>query len=572
MKTIPNPFLRFCLKIIAVLAFVYFTNPGFSDRLKLLIDDQNYPTIVVFIMLWIFSLFVLITTSLQQNLFTRIFWGLIISITTAISYGFFVAGGSELEVLDVFELWQAKHEAGRAVSHYLNPAVQGAVIALLGLIIICFSPPKVGRKSAKFLSLISWLPLIPLIAFSTLIFLKSDKAVAGLPQQFSPASMAIAISYKSYMYSIPERKSVQSPPRNQAKAKHLLYLVDESINPNYLFSSDNKYLKGFNDNKSKIADFGVAISGSNCSARSNAILRLGATHTNLIQSVKTNPSIWQYAKKAGFRTVYIDSQATSIIASKPNDYQNYMTSTEAAFIDSFHKVKNVPAPQLDFHLLELIKKELSSDIPTFIYANKNGAHFPYNDNYPDSEAIHQPALSKEQSKGFARLVDFYKDGQGFEVVINTYKNSVHWTVDMFFRQFFNDLNLDDIAVIYTADHGQHLEPSKTTHCTSGDGAPATEGLVPLMLMTSNSSLLSEFTAAAKTNHNNTDHFALFPTVLNLLGYSHADEMIKSYGPTLFDTLNDNKAAFNTGDILGVISTDTIWREVSQQERTLDYPR
>ena len=565
MKATVKPILSTLCKAIPLLLFIYFTNQGFSHRLNYLIDYQNYSTLIVFSFLWAFSILVLFIISFQQNLFIRLFWGIIIAFATAISCGFYAAGGSELEVLDVFELWQAKHETGRALTHYSNAAIKACLVAIVGLLIFIMPPPKVAKRVSKFLSVFAWLPLLPLLMFSTLIFIKSDKAVAGLPQQFSPTAMAIAIMYKSTIHEMPKRETVKYKPETKPKTKHLLYLVDESINPEYLYTSNGNYLKGLDDHKSKIADFGIAVSGSNCSARSNAILRLGATRDNLINSVKTNPTIWQYAKKAGFRTVYIDSQASDKVVTKPNNFQNYMTADEARFIDVMYKIKNVPDPQLDYELLQLVKKELANEYPTLIYANKNGAHFPYNDNYPESETKFLPVLSNKKNEGLSGLMDLYKNKDGLQAVINTYKNSIHWNVDKFFQLFFNQIDLKETVVIYTSDHGQYFDVASTTHCTSGEGAPVDEGLVPLMLMSDNENLISGFNKAAKANFNKADHFSIFPTMLNLLGYSKNNQ--NSYGPTLFDTSKGRMSAFNTGDILGIISTDTMWREVSSEERT-----
>ena len=562
MKINSNLLVNFGLKALALVAFVYFTNQNFSQRLSYLISDQKYSILIVFTVLWVFSILVLFTVSFQQKAIYRIFWGAIIALTTAISYGFYAAGGSELEVLDVFELWQARHEAGRAVSYFMDATIKAGIVALIGFAIIAYPPPKLSNKTAKYLGYTAWLPVLPILIFCSLIYIKSDRAVAGLPKQFSPISMVMAIGYKSLMHTPQERGTVKSAPVKPPKAKHLVYLIDESVSPNYIYSRQDQYLKGFDDNLNKIADFGVAVSGSNCSARSNAILRLGATRDNLIQTVRTSPSIWQYAKKAGFKTVYIDAQASGIMATKPNDYQNYMTATEAQYIDKFYKVKDVESPQLDYKLLELIKKELLSDVPTFIYANKNGAHFPYAENYPESEAIYQPVVPNQN--GLSGLMDSNSKSIGMQSVINAYKNSIHWTVDKFFQQFFDELDLDDTVVVYTSDHGQYFKEGSTTHCSSGEGAPAAEGLVPLMLMSSNDGLIAKFNEAATLNFNKSDHFSLFPTLLNLLGYS--EDMQKSYGSTLFDEPNDRNAAFNTGDILGIISINTIWREVTQEER------
>jgi hypothetical protein len=559
--------LKLALKSLLLMAFIFYTNQGFAPRLEYLLETNNNVTLIVFFILWAFSIVVLLIVALQQKLINRIFWGAIIALVTAVSYGFYAAGGSELEVLDVLELWQARHETGRALTYFQAALIKAAIVALIGFVIIVLPPPLVTGKVRKYLSYLMWVPLLPVMIFIALIFIKSDRAVAGLPQQFVPLSIAGAITYKLSTNELPQRNRVSEPPSVEPKMHHLVYLVDESINPNYLYASKGKLLKGFSDNATKISNFGVAVSVGNCSARSNAMLRLGGTKDNLIQMIRTSPSIWQYAKKAGFRTIYIDAQDSSILLSKPNDFQNYMTSAEVAFIDKFYKIKDVEASLLDYKLLELIKTELENDEPTFIYANKNGAHFPYHNNYPKSEAIHQPVAGASEKHGLEGLAGLYKES-GMVGVINTYKNSIHWTVDKFFRQFFEQINLDDTVVIYTSDHGQYFEPNSTTHCTSGDGAPATEGLVPLMLITSNAHLKELFSAAAKDKYNQADQFSIFPTVLNLLGYS--DKIQHTYGTGLLESTIDTKkgqaSAFNTGDIMGIISNDTIWREVSIQER------
>ena len=569
MKSAKSPLLSISLKIIGLFAFVCHTNQGFGHRVEYLIGDHNYTTLAVFSILWLISIIVLFTVGFQQRTWIRLFWAVVIALTTAVSYGFYAAGGSELEVLDVLELWQARHETGRAFEHFQHALLKAVIVAVLGFVLIAYPPPKTSFKLQKSFGVFAWLPIVPIFLFSCLIFVKSDRAVAGLPQQFSAASMAAAITYKLAMHEIPARANVTETPVALPKSKHLVYLVDESINPNYLYSETGKLLSSFAKHQHQIADFGVSVSGSNCSARSNAILRLGATRDNLIESVRTSPSIWQYAKKAGYRTVYIDSQATENISTKPNDFQNYMTSAEAKYIDEFHKVKNVPTPELDYYLLEIIKKELANDTPTFIYANKNGAHFPYSANYPKNEEIYQPVITSKIGKGLDDLLAIYKHGEGIDAVINTYKNSIHWTVDKFFKRFFDEIKLDQTVVIYTADHGQNFEPNSTTHCTSGYGAPAIEGLVPMMLITEDKKLLSIFKNAAKTNQNKTDHFSLFPSVLEFFGYSK--NLQEKYGPTLLEPARHQYAAFNTGDILGVISKDTIWREVNMEDRVKNLP-
>src|SRR3546814_15966845 len=60
----------------------------------------------------------------------------------------------------------------------------------------------------------------------------------------------------------------------------------------------------------EIFNFGYAASIANCSADTNVSLRYGGTRDDYVRINSTLPSIWQYAKKAGLRTVYIDAQRT----------------------------------------------------------------------------------------------------------------------------------------------------------------------------------------------------------------------------------------------------------------------
>ena len=563
--------LMIWIKITLLMLFIYFTNIGFYPRLQYLLETHNTVTLIVFLILWVLSIVTILIVALQQNWLVRFFWATIIGIVTGVSYGFYAAGGTELEVLDALELWQARHESARALEFFLHAVIKAGIVTILGFIIIMLPVNISENKYRGYLKYLLWAPLIPVSLFIALIFIKSDRAIAGLPQQLVPLSIAGAISYKLSTTELPKRNVVTLVPVSKPKMRHLVYLVDESINPDYLYTDKGKLLKGLAENASKISNFGIAVSGGNCSARSNAILRLGATRDNLIETIRTSPSIWQYAKKAGFRTVYIDAQDSSKVTTKPNDFQNYMTNEEAAYIDKFYKIKNIAAPQLDFKLLEILKAELENDKPTFVYANKNGAHFPYHNNYPENEAIFLPVTGVAKSKGLEGLVGLYEDS-GMTGVINTYKNSLYWTVDKFFRQFFDEINLDDTVVIYTSDHGQYFEPHSTTHCTSGDGAPASEGLVPLMLITDKSELKPVFSTAATTNYNHADQFSIFPTLLNLMGYS--ENIQRVYGNDLLSTGNsikNTKSAFNTGDIMGFISKETIWREVTQDEKVKSMP-
>lgn len=543
-------------KVATLLAFIYFTNKEFLPRLnELIFDRTTYAPVIIFILMWGVGLVSLLIATFQQKWLTRFFWAAVIALTTGMSYGFYIAGGSEIEVLDVLSLWQARHEAGRAFEFFQDALNQAIVVALIGFIIIVIPPPAIKGKLGDYLAKLKWAPAVPIGLFIALILLKSDHAVTGLPQQFAPLSIASAVGYKLSTHKVPERNSVSKAPEGSSKVRHIIYLVDESINPGYIYQPSGKLMESLHNNVDKIADFGVAISGGNCSARSNAILRFGGTRNNLLHDIQKSPTIWQYAKKAGFRTVYIDAQAVEIQPiTKPGDYQNYMTTTETRFVDKFYKIKDVETSMADLRLVEIIKSELDTDVPTFIYANKQGAHFPYHKDYPESEEIYKPISTTST----------VKDEKSKQGLINAYKNAVRWAVDIFFQKFFSAINLEQVAVIYTSDHGQNLGHPRQPQCSTADRASPVEGMVPLMFMTGNENLIAGFKTAAKNNFNKVDHFSIFPTLLNLFGYS--EDIQSYYGSGLLEQHFSKGAAFNTGDIMGILSSDTIWTEVTENER------
>src|SRR5205823_2142535 len=155
------------------------------------------------------------------------------------------------------------------------------------------------------------------------------------------------------------------------------------------------------------------------------------------------PFIWQYARKAGFRTMYIDAQAPE--DKNTGRLQNYMTVEEVKWIDEFVVIQNTSSPTLDFKALEMVGEKLKGDTPYFIYVNKNGAHFPYDKTYPADAVRFRPTMSEADG------------GNTKAARINSYRNSVSWSVDGFLRKLF-DIDLSHSAVFYTSDHGQQFDP------------------------------------------------------------------------------------------------------------------
>src|SRR5688572_21500279 len=106
--------------------------------------------------------------------------------------------------------------------------------------------------------------------------------------------------------------------------------------------------------------------------------------------LKTNPSIWQYAKKAGYRTIYIDGQRHD------GRLHNLMTVEERAEIDEHIQLPSATRPMdRDIEIARRLRRIIEDDRqPTFVYVNKMGVHFPYEGKYPPERAVFQPVLKQ----------------------------------------------------------------------------------------------------------------------------------------------------------------------------------
>ena len=135
---------------------------------------------------------------------------------------------------------------------------------------------------------------------------------------------------------------------------------------------------------------------------------------------------------------------------------------------------------------------------------------------------------------------------------------MRWSVDGFFRRFFDEVDLKNTAVIYTSDHGQNLVDGHFTHCSMENPDPR-EGLVPLMAITGDPVLKARFAKGAHLNYGRASHFAITPTLLELFGYAEKDVHARHEASLLEpDTAS---TAFAAGDIFGLFRKKPLWTAV-----------
>ncbi|WP_455804995.1 sulfatase-like hydrolase/transferase [Pseudomonas fluorescens] len=407
-----------------------------------------------------------------------------------------------------------------AAYQYRDALLRGVLSGLLLLFGIGLKPrhglaiPNALRVAA---------PVCGVLLLSAVLFLRAGEGARGLPIMYTPLAYLNLFAYEALHNTVGPREPVTLARTSQAVGHDIVLIIDESISGNYL---DINAPFGVHSNLKQarpgvdIFNYGYAASIANCSADTNVTLRYGGTRADYMRINSTLPSIWQYAKKAGLRTVYIDAQRTA------GNLQNLMTDTEKKDIDQFVQFDQTSVRDRDMAAAAKLIELLNDDKPELVVINKVGAHFPVHDKYPDAFMAYRPTLPRGQ---FTEVADTGErngfNGQPDDWVLyrNAYKNTVLWNVGEFFARVFAEGNLNNALLIYTSDHGQDLHergnPGLNTHC--GGDPVEEEGLVPLVVIQGSALKTLDWSAQLAANKDRSSHYNIFPTLLQLMGYDLA---------------------------------------------------
>lgn len=277
----------------------------------------------------------------------------------------------------------------------------------------------------------------------------------------------------------PSRRPVDLQPDLAGTPRHVVWLVDESV----AFRSFQEIVAPRLADIPHI-DFGITASLGHCSAPSNLALRSGVNvrRADPALDLRRTPSIWAYARKAGYRTVLIDGQTRGVP-------QNLLLPPERALID---EVAAAAGPlDADVQIADRINRQLKQRERTFTYAVLRGVHFQYRDHYPSGLI---PADSPPW-RHYAAALDYSKA--------------------RFFARLLQGVNREEVAIVYTSDHGQNLEPGAIPHCSPEPAA--SELHVPLIVFLPDR-LAARYRGAKKSEHSASQ---IFPATLTWMGYDAA---------------------------------------------------
>jgi len=435
------------------------------------------------------------------------------------------------------------HEAW---GQYASAIMIGGGQALLLFFGIGLSIHHVTKKHSK--KLIA-APLLILFVLAGILFVRGGDGARGLPTAYTGAAYAMLYGYERSTEVIKPRELVKLPVVKPFNGDgDIVMVVDESISGQYLdINSSRGVYSGLMAPKTGVTahNFGLAVSIAHCSAAVNMTLRHGGTRDDYVRINGSMPSIWAYAQKAGFETVYIDVPRTHRI------FNNLMDKSELKNIDQWIEFDDVPVQRRDYVSADALAGFLNDGKRQFIYLQKIGAHFPIHDKYPDEFMRYKPALPRGQFLNISDTGDregFSGSKESWITYRNSYRNTLIWNVGAFFDRLLSKADLAGSTIIYTSDHGQNLHErggtGVVTHC-SPDPKPE-EGLVPLVVLdtpqTAGQPGAIDWDAAIAQGKDKSSHFQIFSTVLELMGYDpKAVQAI--YGTDLL-AVDDAPFAFN----------------------------
>ncbi len=429
--------------------------------------------------------------------------------------------------------------AGDAMAQH-GLRISGEILAALPLLFaIGLTPSRHWRFDARWAAV----PVSALALLTGMLFLRGGDGARGLPGAFTSLAY-LTLATGEELASDGARRSVAMQPRPVPGTGDIVLIIDESVAARYLDLADPFGVRtGLLTPPAGIAvhNFGVAASITNCSLGTNLTLRHGGTRDHYMEINASGPAIWDYARKAGFAPVYIDAQRTG------GGLHNGMGAAERARIETFIQFADVAVEDRDHAAADQVVRLLANGRREFILVNKVGAHFPVHDKYPDSHAVHRPALPRGRFLGVSDTGSrdgFDGSAEQWRRYRNAYRNTLLWQVGGFFERLMAPDTLNGATVIYTADHGQDLRErggsGVHTHCSAHPVAE--EGAVPLAVLT-DAAAVDGWPDAAKRNRDHASHYQLFPTILAMMGYPEGSVRV-DYGVSLHAPLTD-EMRFNT---------------------------
>jgi glucan phosphoethanolaminetransferase (alkaline phosphatase superfamily) len=431
-------------------------------------------------------------------------------------YARFVAP-SELQLLAE----NSPHELRESILLYSSST------ALLAALTTLIAYAYILKKNALFTPR-RWLTpsaLIAAVFWSYLIGGALPTAPAGSPEVAFLSTYTHALQSRLQHRSLIHSRRLNAPSPTQPAADFdIIYLVGESLRadrfpPGNYSRNVTPFLHALT--LPHVA-FNNVTSDGDCTGRSMPYLMVAPARP-LHLDLYRRPTLFDYAKKAGFRTAFVYANE--------NDWTEFVDGN----IDLLRRngqlglASNEWTYNNDEKMIDSISNIANSSGPQFLVVETYTSHWPYGDRYQSCSRcrIYRP-------DNIGRPVPFSTRYR--TQIVNSYDNAM-----LYFDQFVAHLMASlkkPTLVIFTSDHAESLgEHGRWGHCSA---APE-QFFVPLMFIATDAMVAQAagFSQLARRADTAATQANVFPSILGYFGYS-ASALSVSYAINLFDLSGDGE--------------------------------
>jgi lipid A ethanolaminephosphotransferase len=425
-----------------------------------------------------------------------------------------------------------------AVSSFFKPLVfLHALPYVLLLSALILAPPAAALRRTLVLGL---LPALYLLASNYALFLHVPERSFHLNPLTSFLRSTLHYGFENLREYHGPRDDLPISYASQRPLDSIIYVIDESVRGSNLSlngypRATTPFLRSL-ETQGRLKNLGICVAAGTLSHLSNAYLITGHnTFPDDTFRTDRNPTVFDYAKRMGYETIYIDID-------------------QGALSPLMKAARGAPVRSLDWWMTEQSFKERRVDLETtkdvgvarvlsgllnerggyFVLVNKKGLHFRYRHRYPDDPAstVWKPVMEASES------IDPRPAGR--EKLVNTYDNGIRFQVDEFFRVLVSETTNQNYAILYTSDHGQTLAEDGQVYTHMKPDKVIVD--VPAFLVAGEKydrkGLLSAIRPGIRVSHLNN-----FATLLDLMGVPMSLR-VRPYDKSVFSlTAEDNRVRY-----------------------------
>jgi glucan phosphoethanolaminetransferase (alkaline phosphatase superfamily) len=425
-----------------------------------------------------------------------------------------------------------------AVSSFFKPLffLYALPYVLIMSPLILIPPASAFRETLAF----SLLAVLYLLASNYALFLHVPERIFHLNPLTSFLRSALHYGYASLREYHGPRDNLPTFHASQRPLDSIIYVIDESVRGSNLslngYPRDTTPFLQSLETQGFLKNLGICVAAGCFSHISNAYLVTGHnTFPDDAFRTARNPTIFDYAKKMGYETIYIDIDQGYLSPLVKAAGEGLVRSLDWWMTDESFKERHIDlGTTKDLGVASLLSSLLNERGGYFVLVNKKGLHFHYRQRYPDDPAfsIWKPVMEATEP------ID--PSATGCEKLVNTYDNGIRFQVDEFFRVFVSETINQNYVILYTSDHGQTLAEHGQvyTHMKSDKVIVDVPDFLVSGEQYSKAGLLAGISPGIRVSHLNN-----FATLLDLIGVPMSLR-VRSYDKSIFSlTAEDNRVRY-----------------------------